>query len=414
MIRELLLRRVIRGAVFSRSVLVGLFCVGLMGVRGWAEDSDEVRPYLLIQRGEFNYAWGMQDAWGPALGVNLSRYWGIEAVVDNWDDYLEDPVLGTIGEEGVGAALLQGRFRYPLFKDRFVPYAVAGIGGSLYQFNDRKPPGFHHDVDADRYGFVASIGGGFDYFLADNVALNIEAKYLYFDPIDVQVDGREFEYDASNLAATIGLRVFFKENEPRPMAEMDDDVPIRLYFGANIGGSFLLDDQWDTGLSFGPESQAWGGEFTQHQGLLLGANFGEVWGVELDAGGGEYTANADGIGGLSEYAYAGVIPHLRFRLPMSDGRWVPFVRAGFGACYGEDNDNKQAIEGHVWEAKGIYPALSVGGGVEYFIARNISFSAETRYFHTWGHEYELDGRTGSGDFSNIQLLLGMRLYLVEF
>ncbi|MFM1943829.1 MAG: hypothetical protein RI897_2811 [Verrucomicrobiota bacterium] len=385
----------------------------LLGSVAWAEDSDQVRPYLLIQRGEFNYAWGMQDAWGLGLGVNLNRYWGIEAVVDNWDDYLEDPVLGTIGEEGVGAALIQGRFRYPLFKDRFVPYAVAGVGGALYQFNDRKPPGFHHDVDADRYGFVASIGGGFDYFLADNIALNLEAKYLYFDPIDVQVDDREFEHDASNLAATIGLRVFFKENEPRPMAEMDEKVPTRLYFGANMGGSFLTGQSWEHGVSLKSESQAWGGVFTQHQGLLLGANFGEVWGVELDAGGGEYTIDGPD-GGLSEYAYAGVVPHVRFRWPLEDGRVVPFVRAGMGICYGEDNDNKPGIEGHTWEAKGIYPAASVGGGVEYFIARNISFSGEARWFYSWGHDFTLDGVSGQGEFSNLQLLLGMRLYLVEF
>jgi hypothetical protein len=146
---------------------------------------------------------------------------------------------------------------------------------------------------------------------------------------------------------------------------------------------------------------------------LLGANFGEVWGVELDAGGGEYTIDGPD-GGLSEYAYAGVVPHVRFRWPLEDGRVVPFVRAGMGICYGEDNDNKPGIEGHTWEAKGIYPAASVGGGVEYFIARNISFSGEARWFYSWGHDFTLDGVSGQGEFSNLQLLLGMRLYLVEF
>ncbi len=379
-----------------------------------AEDSDHFRPYLLIRRGEFNYLWGMQDAWGLGAGLNLSRHWGLELGVDNWDDSLKDPYLGTIGEQGIGAATVQARFRYPLFRDRFVPYVIAGVGGALYQFNDRKENGFGHDIDTDGYGFVATFGGGLDYFIADNIALNLEGKYLAFDPIEISVDGRSYDYDASNFAATIGLRVFLRENEPKPMAETDEKVPTRLYLGAHLGGSFLTDGSWASGVSLTSESQAWGGVFNQHQGMILGANFGESWGIELDAGGGEYTAEADGIGGLSEYAYAGVVPHLRLRWPMSDGRWVPFVRAGAGICYAEDNDVKPGVEGHDWKATGIYPALSVGGGIEYFIARNISFSAETRWFYTWGHEFELDGRKGSGDFSNLQLLLGMRLYLIEF
>lgn len=391
-----------------------LMLLTLFTVTVRAEDADRVRPYLLIRRGEFNYVWGMQDAWGLGAGVNLNRYWGVELGVDNWDDSLKDPVLGTIGEQGIGAATIQGRFRYPLLHDRLVPYVIAGVGGTLYQFNDRKPYGFGHEIDADRYGFVATFGGGLDYYIADNIALNLEGKYLAFDPISIKVDGRTYDYDASNFAATLGLRVFLSANHPKPMVEMDDKVPVRLYFGGHMGGSFLTDNNWASGMSLTPEAPAWGGLFNQHQGLILGVNLGQLWSVELNAGGGEYTVEADGIGSLSEYAYASVIPHLRLRWPTKEGRWVPFVMAGAGVSYGEDNDVKPGSEGHDWKATGVYPALSVGGGVEYFIARNISFSAETRWFYTWGHEFELDGRKGSGDFSNLQLLLGMRLYLLEF
>jgi opacity protein-like surface antigen len=87
---------------------------------------------------------------------------------------------------------------------------------------------------------------------------------------------------------------------------------------------------------------------------------------------------------------------------------------GVGICYGEDNDVKPASEGQQFEATGIYPAAAVGGGLEWFIARNISLSAETRWFTTWNHQYELNGREERGGFSNLQVLLGMRIYLFEW
>jgi len=378
------------------------------------EDSDRVRPYLHIRRGEFNYKWGLQDMWGLGAGVNLSRHWGVELAIDTWDNSIRDPVVGTVGEVGVGSFTTQVRFRYPLADDRLVPYAVAGIGGAMYQFNDRKPAGFDRDIQVGEYGFAATAGAGVDFFVADNIALNFEVKYLAFDPIEVSVDQRTQNFDASNWAATLGLRVFLSENRPRPLADADPAVRGRLYVGMRLGGSFLTDDEWTSGMTFKPEPNAWGGVFNQHAGLMVGANLGPALGVELAADGGEYNLVADGIGGLSEYAYASVIPQLRLRWPTTDGRWVPYLMGGIGLCYGEDNDVKAASEGHQFEATGIYPAAAVGGGLEWFLARNISLSAEARYFTTWNHKFELDGREESGGFSHVQLLLGMRLYFIEW
>ena len=119
--------------------VTALLLLALGGGRLVGEDSDRFRPYLHIRRGEFNYGWGLEDMWGLGAGVNLSRHWGVELALDNWDDRLRDPVVGTVGEIGVGSFTAQVRYRYPLMHDRVVPYAVAGIGGAMYRFNDRKP-----------------------------------------------------------------------------------------------------------------------------------------------------------------------------------------------------------------------------------------------------------------------------------
>lgn len=389
-------------------------CLLLAPARLAAEDSDLVRPYFHIRRGEFNFEWGLQDMWGLGGGVNLNRHWGLEVAIDNWDDSLVDPVLRTIGEQGVGSFTLQGRFRYPLVNDKLVPYAVAGLGGVMYQFNDRKPNGFGHDIDADRSALAGTAGLGLDWYVADNIALNLEGKYLAFQPVDIRVDDREYEYDASNFALTLGLRVMFRENHPRPLVGAEEKVPVRMYFGMHGGGSFLTDGRWTSSMKLIPEASAWGGVMNQHFGLTVGADFGPMWGVELAGQGCEYTMVHEEYGGLSEYGITSVIPQVRIRYPLAESRWVPYFATGMGVTYGEDNDVKAASEGHQLEGKGIYPAFTVGGGIEYFVARNISVGLDSRWLYTWNHEYTLDGVSGRGDFSSLQLLLGMRLYFVEF
>jgi opacity protein-like surface antigen len=97
----------------------------------------------------------------------------------------------------VGSFVAQVRYRYPSMRDRLVPYAVVGLGSAIYQFNDRKPAGFGLDIDAEGDGLAATAGAGVDFFIADNIALNLEAKYLAFDPIGVSVDRRTQSVDMS-------------------------------------------------------------------------------------------------------------------------------------------------------------------------------------------------------------------------
>jgi len=381
-----------------------------------AEDSDLMRPYFHLRRGEFNYTWGPEDMWGLGLGLNLNRYWGVELALDTWEEKMSFAgVAGgdVLGEEAATSFIPQIRFRYPLFRDRLVPYVVAGFGGAFYQFNDRKSDGFGRQIDADGAGWAASLGAGLDWFVADNIALNFEAKQIWHSSLDVTVDGEKYEYDPSDWVATIGFRVFFRENHPKPLIGRATKAPTRIYLGFRAGGSILTDDQWNNGVYLQPEAAAWG-DFNHHFGGSVGIDFGRYWGLELAADGGEYTVQMDSIGAVAEYAFSAIMPQLRLRLPISEGRWVPYLMGGAGISYGEVNDYKPASVGVEFDGKGVYPAFALGAGIEYFIARNISLSAETRWLYTWDHKYELNGVSARGDFSHLQLMLALRLYLFEF
>ena len=56
------------------------------------------------------------------------------------------------------------------------------------------------------------------------------------------------------------------------------------------------------------------------------------------------------------------------------GRWHPFVGTGFGAYFLQVKNNNQPFGNSETKA-----GLNVGGGVEYFVHRMISFKGEARY-----------------------------------
>jgi opacity protein-like surface antigen len=149
--------------------------------------------------------------------------------------------------------------------------------------------------------------------------------------------------------------------------------------------------------------------------LSLGANFGETFSAEVMLDHTEYSVQVDTLGTVSEYAVYTAMPLLRVRFPSANGKWVPYVMAGAGVTYGENNDVKPKGVGQHINAKGFSGGMLVGGGVEYFIARNISFDFETRWRYSWGQEISIqNGPTLTGDTSEVQMTIGFRAYLFEF
>lgn len=399
-------------AVSPWAVLLAGAAVGSLA--GQAEDSDRVRPYVYLRSAEFNTVWDVLDGYSIGAGVNLNRHWGVELAGDFYEKHLIDDTIGRVGEEAIWHFIPQVRFRYPMLKDRLVPYLIGGIGPASMQFNDRSVGGFGVDIDADGYSWSAAFGGGIEYFLTDSVAFNLEAKYLWTQPIDISIGGVARELDMSAPMATFGFRVFLDDNHVRPMPWAGDDVAARLFFSTHFGVGGMTDGNWAPKVSLEPEVSKWG-SLNQIYGLSLGADFGRHWGVELTADSTEWGVIVDGVGQVCEYAFVPVIAQARFRYPLGDSRWVPFVMGGFGAAYGERNDVKPAGAATRVKAKGVYPAASAGAGIEYFFSRSASISSEFHWNYSWGHKVSIaNGPDMKGDIANWQAQIALRLYLLEF
>jgi opacity protein-like surface antigen len=380
-----------------------------------AEDADRFRPYLRFHSGDIAPLWEVDDHWSFGLGANFNGLFGGELALDYFERDYDYADLGTLGEVSAWNIVPEVRLRKPLLKKKLVPYVLAGIGPSFLQFNDSKPSGFDHDIDIDGLTFAVGVGGGIEYFIADNVTFGIEGKYIWINPLESEIDGRKVDVDVSSATFTFGLRVYFDENEPRPMAWTDSKHPNRFYFGVRVGASIPTDEEVENGVSLGPEPAAWGNVANQTGGLVLGADFGPRFGVELSLDSLEPNLELDGLGVMGEYGTGTAIPQLRVRFPFSNRRLVPYVLGGVGAMYAEFNDARPQ-ETHIdVDAKGIYPALRLGAGLEYFLARNFSFNADAGWVYSWGHEVEIVGdRKAQGDFSAFMLTLGFRVYLFEF
>lgn len=242
------------------------------------------------------------------------------------------------------------------------------------------------------------------------MAFVLEGKYLWIDRMSFTVDGQNDPIDMSNALVSIGFRAYLEMIPHQPMAESSTVVPSRYYFMISYGGSILTDTHFDGSLQLDPEPSALGGVYNQSAGLGFGANFGRHWGVEMMLAGEERRLVDDTLGTLGEYAVVAGVPRLRLRAPLCGGRWVPYTFGGVGLSYGEFNDGtgKAKVKG-----KGYYPVAEIGTGLEWFIARNVSFYADALWNYSWGHQIQVNEDKHSGAFSSFQTHLGFRLYFFE-
>ena len=375
-----------------------------------AEDSDRLRPYLRFHSGDIAPKWGVDDLWSLSLGANFNKHLGAEMTVDFFERDYDYPGLGTLGEVSAWNFVPHFRLRYPLLRDRLVPYTLMGIGPTFLQFNDGRSS---TAVDIEGMTFAAAAGAGLEFFIADNVTFGIEAKYIWINPIDGKVDGQTARVDVSAPVFTFGVRVYFDENHSRPLSEPGGPWVNRCYVGLRVGGFMLTDDHWIPGVKLTPEAASIG-NMNMIGGLGLGVDLGQNWGGEITVDSLETGIAMENVGTVGEYGMASVIPHLRLRYPLDRGHWVPYFMSGVGLVYGELNDVKPVASDLELHAQGFYPAFSIGAGVEYFLLRNLSFSADVRWLYTWGHEFRA-GETmrGNGDFSTAQFTVGLRIYLFE-
>jgi opacity protein-like surface antigen len=146
---------------------------------------------------------------GAAVGLNFGRYLGLELAAEYYEPDLAVPGVGTVTEVGVAHFLPYLHLRYPLWGGRVSPYVFGGVGVSHAQSNDTKAPGVAVEVEVSDYGLAAGGGAGIEYFVASNLAVGLEARYLTARDISAQINkgpARSGHFDAVVVALT--LRAF--------------------------------------------------------------------------------------------------------------------------------------------------------------------------------------------------------------
>ena len=146
---------------------------------------------------------------------------------DRYEVFPDISPYGTIGEYGVFALIPQVRVRYPVFEDKLVPYFVGGVGAAFTQFNDRKPRGFGLSIQDQSSTVVAATAGlGIEYFIADNIAVGIEGRYLFAPDPTLVVQGNREKVKIS--APALHLRdadVLSRADTPRPWPRRASTCP---------------------------------------------------------------------------------------------------------------------------------------------------------------------------------------------
>ena len=401
------MRSVIRVAAYVTGLLL------LVPPIARAEDSDRVRFYLGLRGQDTNPAAGVHDAWGLSLGANLGKYWGLELSADTFERHVESGGR-TLGEYGVLALVPQLRLRYPLLGDRLVPYVIGGVGLGLSSFNDRKPPGFGVSIQDKESSFlVGTVGAGLEYFIADNIAVGVEVKYVLAGDQTLRINGARHDQEVQSPLFMAGLRMFLPELRP-PAARPGEPPPLRLYLGARFGAAITTDRSGFETLRIEPEPPAYFSGANQLFGAMLGLNFGRHWGVELAAEGYEVRLADSTLGSLKEVAVTSIIPHLRWRYPLLDGRLVPFLFGGVGLGYVELNDAKPPSRIREPEGTSFGVAVAGGTGVEYFMASNISVGLDARYHTSRGHTFQIDGQERDAHAAAVLVAFAIRAYLWDF
>ncbi len=123
---------------------------------------------------------------------------------------MSTPGKGEVVEYAVWTNILQARYRYPRLNGRLVPYAVAGGGFGFTEFNDRSQPAGQNGANGGfDTSYVAATGIGMEYFLAENIAIGIEAKHIFMFDGEITVNNQPTELQLDPLFLTLGLRAFF-------------------------------------------------------------------------------------------------------------------------------------------------------------------------------------------------------------
>src|SRR5262249_29090853 len=399
-------RAVIRARRWAWPFVAILACV-YVAAPAYGEDSDQVRYYL-----DFRYGYpgsGLStahDAAGVSVGANLNRYLGIELSLDTYDVKVED-----VSELEVLGFIPQVRLRYPLLGDRLVPYAIGGAGLAVTQANDARAKVFWQGGKTGVHA-AGTLGGGIEYYIADNVAIGLEGKYLFSGDVAYTTTAHNNDINVSAALLSVGVRVLYPELHPEENAAAAREQTARFDLHFLTGAALLINLEPFTGIHATPEQPMLDSNFTPLFGFGMGADIGRYFGVELGVANYELKLRADDFGGIGEAAVFPVTVQPRVRYPLLDGRLEPFVAGGIGGEYAEINDRNAEGKSIMIKARDVTLIGTFGAGIDYFVMSNVSIGCAAQYTISRGHTLQLnEGPTLQGNLDSFFLSIGLRVFL---
>ncbi len=412
-----------RGGVAGAVVLAAGFCscaaaAPLVGSGGWLFDRDYLRGYVGLRYGQSLYADSQisplvevadnrgNDAYNALLGLDLSRYLGLEVAVNYLEGDITSDGFGKLGEQTVYTVVPQVRLRYPMWRDRWVPYLVGGVGFGVSEFSDGTFEAMNRPdaiVPKGRETAMAgTLGGGVEYYLAPNLSLDLEAKYIFFSAVTETQRGRKPPQNVpdpppavpgagepgpkqdlrlDNIVFSAGLRMYFPQGgAPDQFRDVHwrgaSEDQRRGYLALRVGGWWL-----QSGKEFTPGFLASDNEKQQLTSGAVGIDWNRYLGAEFNVDYYEFEVNAaDGGFKVNEYSVWAFLGQLRARYPLWGDRLIPYAVVGLGAGFTEPND--ATLEGHLtrmpsgqdWSL-----AWAAGAGLDWMVAPNIALEGEVKY-----------------------------------
>lgn len=407
-------------------VLTGLF--GPSPIVG-QDEGDAVRSRSLFDLDHFRFyadfrygsAWsvgelvdgiaisGQTDALDGGFGFDLGPLASIELRLNLYEFTVSNEERGRFGEFSANAFVPRLRLRYPMGNGRFVPRIAGGVGVAVSQFNDATPAaGKPEFIQARTTTSLAwNVGTGFDWFVARNMALGLEASYQATSR-GATIDSLPVTLDSKAVILSLGLTYFIPERAPEGLFRgvswgEPDRHGFRPYLTIRAGTKQRLDS------SFGAETTWRHGEALNAGGF--GFDLNRRFAVELAVENHDGVIDGDPYR-VAEYATWMYLPRVRVKLPDWSDTWVPYLVAGVGLGTSQVNDPtflnqpdmREVIAGSSESLAG-----SFGAGLDIHSFGNMSFVIETTYLAYNSTIMEGDGELDLAD-SSIHVSGGFRFY----
>src|SRR4029453_11504056 len=123
--------------------------------------------------------------------------------------------------------------------------------------------------------------------------------------------------------------------------------------------------------------------------------------------------HVDGFSSVGEYSITALVPQVRLRYPLFEGRLTPYFVAGAGVAFGEFNDRKAGTFGKSVDADRTMPVGTVGGGIEYFLSDTVAVGVEVKYLFAGTQDVRIDGVSHSNSIDSLFASFALRLFYPE-